>query len=353
MSPPALWRPPLGKPWNVAEASRRETHEAAAAAASFWRLTDGSVPSSRRPSHLTDVGLSAELDAIFYDESSFDKGDAGWRYLPSRAQAKAKRAAHTHLLRTGRHPRKILLTEKEWTELKAAQLQLAADLRRCRPGDRCGSMACLPCRRAWVQRQRKTMETFFMSSPGDPTWRQHHLTVIPFGMQFLEGSLDRFDPFAANCRLQQILTSIEAPWVAVGVLEISYEEVVGSWSYWQPHWHLLTTGPDVPAIAEELRGKLPFFNPNNPSVVRREVYDLRGATRYDSKPAEKGWRWVADAKDSAARRVIPATRQRELLLWLHRWSPWSMLVFVHAELTSSAGVVQIRSILPEEGNVFS
>lgn len=258
----------------------------------------------------------------------FQERGVSWKFLPTRAEALARRRQHIRLLHSARPPRKYPIDERTWTLQRRSMLDLARRLQACRRDHRCTSLACAMCRRTWARAQfhglvqaAEKMQRYW------PAQKLAFGTVVPHGICYPETRLNQLRAAGFQRQLHDALARADVTITAlIGVLEISYEEVVGGTPYFQPHWHFLAMTDDPTELEVALGSQFPCPDPANSPVRVRDVYDLEGAASYLCKVVEKGHRWQGMRTQNLVRRVLPLTRQREVLLWLDRHPPMEFLI---------------------------
>lgn len=257
-----------------------------------------------------------------------------WKFLPTRAEALERRRQHIKLLRRARRPRKYPVDEQTWTLQRRSMLDLTKRLQACRRDHRCASLACAMCRRTWARAQFHGL--IQAAEEMQRHWRTKRLvfgTVVPHGIYCPETTLYRLRVAGIQSQLRDALSRVDVDVGAlIGVLEISYEEVVGGTPYFQPHWHFLAMTDGPAALEAALGSHFAWPNQANPPVRVREVYDLAGAASYLCKVVEKGHRWQGARTVNLVRRVLPLTRQREVLLWLDQHPPIGFLIEQNLEI---------------------
>src|SRR4051794_26767253 len=87
----------------------------------------------------------------------YGDGAPSWKHLPASAEARQRSRANIKLLRSARRPRKYPLSDEAWAHRKEAFGRLARKLEGCRGRNRCGSLACSKCRRAFARAQYAAM----------------------------------------------------------------------------------------------------------------------------------------------------------------------------------------------------
>jgi len=232
--------------------------------------------------------------------------------------------------------------------------KLAAEIDRCRPHDRCGSLACPLCARAFQRAKAAAEQQLFSSAfPKSPITAANvndsgnvnldpprkilvMATVIPLHLQYRPQALVRLDIPKRNRWLKDVLTKAGlTSEIIAGSADISWERR-DSKSYYQLHWHLTTWTGNSDRLQKQL---LPFFPPKKKYDRPVVVTDLRnrGFLPYLNKAIR-----LPDLLRQN-RRHLP-----ELLLALDRTAPLDLMVIRGLRLSAQAGRLALRPFGPRE-----
>jgi hypothetical protein len=149
--------------------------------------------------------------------------------------------------------------------------RLADKLADCKPGFRCGSLACPQCARAFqrakVAGQRKCIKELGKSRTSKTLVMAN---VIPLWMACTEDQLDQLDIGEANRWLQQELAKHGFNRVMFGSADISLED-----GYYQLHWHIAIWTSDPAALTKRLKEIFPSEEEYDRPVHLTRAYDLK------------------------------------------------------------------------------
>jgi hypothetical protein len=257
-----------------------------------------------------------------------------------------------------RQAKVVELLEKAANKSKAAgdrqlsrQLgKLANKIERCRRGDRCGSLACPQCARAFqktkaaAQRQLiKQSEKKLPESSNKSTDNKSKpgkilvmATVIPLHLQYRPQELVKLDIAKRNRWLKDVLTKAGLEGMMVGSADIGWEYRSNK-HYYQLHWHLAmwTDYPD--RLQKQL---LPFFPPQN--KYDRPV-EISKSFSFDFLPYMNKTIKLPDLL-RRNRRDLP-----QLLLALDRTPPLDLMVICGLRLSAQSGRLALRPLGRGEG----
>lgn len=137
-------------------------------------------------------------------------------------------------------------TKASGDRLKAKVLKrLAHKIDRCRRGDRCGSLACPECARAF-QRAKAAAQRQLFQAPTPKTANINSepankvlvmVTVIPLDLRYTPATLSNLDIAKRTRWLKDMLTKAGLAQTMVGGADISWEHRQNK-DYHQLHWHL-------------------------------------------------------------------------------------------------------------------
>ena len=123
------------------------------------------------------------------------------------------------------------------TELAEAYYQLLDKIEGCRPGSRCGSLACPRCARAFQKAKIAAQQAAITkASKARPGRHLVFVTVVPKAMMYAPGNMDRIDIKKANRWLKDTLKQVGKR-MMLGSADLGWE-TRRSGKYVQVHWHL-------------------------------------------------------------------------------------------------------------------
>jgi hypothetical protein len=211
---------------------------------------------------------------------------------------------------------------------------LGDKLDRCQPRQRCGSLACLMCLRAFQKAKVAAKEISINELAKRQAKKQLVLvTLIPKALMFSPGQFATMNIKKANRWLKDALTQAGINRVVVGSADLSWESRRGP-NYLQLHWHLAMWT-------------------SNPAKLRRKLRKIFVGVRKHERPID-----VAKSEDLGflayvnkvlkwpdllrrARRELP-----ELLRALDQIEPLELLVLRKLRVRAKAGgiaIVKLRS----------
>ena len=155
--------------------------------------------------------------------------------------------------------------------LANASQRLTDKLAGCKPGFRCGSLACPQCARAFqrakVAGQRKCIKELGKSRTSKTLVMAN---VIPLWMTYTEDQLHQLDIRKANRWLQQELAKHGFDRVMFGSADISLED-----GYYQFHWHIGNWTSDPAALTRRLKQIFPSEEEYDRPVQVKRTYNLK------------------------------------------------------------------------------
>jgi hypothetical protein len=167
-------------------------------------------------------------------------------------------------------------TNDDWQQSRQFQ-KLANKIDHCRRGDRCGSLACPLCARAFQRAktaaQQELIKHCAKKSPPAPNSSKHPAdvdskpaakilimaTVIPLQLQYRPQDLGKLVIPKRNRWLKDVLTKAGLVQMMVGSADIGWEQRRGK-RYYQLHWHLAMWTDDTASLQKQL---LRCFPPKN------------------------------------------------------------------------------------------
>jgi hypothetical protein len=191
----------------------------------------------------------------------------------------------------------------------------------CKPGVRCGSLACPQCARAFqrakVTGQRKCIKRLGKSRPSKTLVMAN---VIPLWMRYTNDQLDQLDIEKANRWLHSELATHGFDRVMFGSADISLEE-----GYYQLHWHIAIWTSDPAALTKRLKQIFPSEEEyDRPAHVKR-AYNLK----------------FLPYKDKGIKLPDLLRRNKKhlanLLLALDRTDPLALMMLVRLQFSAQGG----------------
>jgi hypothetical protein len=266
--------------------------------------------------------------------NEFWYGDQPPRLGPGFSAADATKRTSTVteiLLRAARR------AEKDGTsDLAQGYYQLLDKIEACRPGSRCGSLACPRCARAFqkakIAAQQDAITEATKTGPGT------HLvfvTVVPKAMMYDPGTLNEIDIKKANRWLKDTMRPVGKR-LMLGSADLGWE-TRRSGKYVQVHWHLAMWTRDKKSLKAKL-GKVFLRRKKHEKPVRVIMAYDQGFLAYINKAIK-----LAELLRTN-RKGLP-----ELLLALDRTEPIDLMVYTQLRLTAQAGRLAFTPIGRIEG----
>jgi hypothetical protein len=213
--------------------------------------------------------------------------------------------------------------------------RLADKIDRCRSGDRCGSLACPECARAFQKAKADAQERVFLASKavGSNSDRASKVlvmvTVIPLDLRYTPATLADLDIAKRTRWLKDVLTKAGLVQMMVGSADISWEHRQNK-GYYQLHWHLAMWTKDPEKLQKRL---LRVFPPKNKYDRPVEVTKSRSLNffSYMNKAIK-----LPD--------LLRRHRQHlpQLLLALDRTAPLDLMVMKGLRLSAQSGRLALR-----------
>jgi len=156
-------------------------------------------------------------------------------------------------------------------DVTASALKRLTDiLTSCKPGSRCGSLACPQCARAFqkakVAGQRRCIKKLAKSRA---TKTLVMANVVPLWMTYTDDQLDKLDINEANQWLKSELAKNGFNRVMFGSADISLED-----GYDQLHWHIAIWTSNPARLTKRLRQIFPSKDEYDRPVLSKRSYDL-------------------------------------------------------------------------------
>ncbi len=199
--------------------------------------------------------------------------------------------------------------------------RLANKLASCKPGFRCGSLACPQCARAFqrakVAGQKKCIKRLGKSRTSKTLVMAN---VIPLWMTYTGEQLDQLDVEQANRWLQAELARHGFNRVMFGSADISQED-----GYYQLHWHIAIWTSNPAALTKRLKQIFPSSEEYDRPVLIKRTYNLKFLPYKD-----KGIK-LADLLRRNKKQLA------NLLLALDRTGPLALMVLTRLQLSAQDG----------------
>jgi hypothetical protein len=207
---------------------------------------------------------------------------------------------------------------------------LADKIFRCRPGRRCGSLACPECLRAYqkakVAAQRDTIKLLKAT-------RKNKLLVmvniIPLMVTYKPEDLSVLKVQKLNRWLKDVLTRVGFKRVMLGSIDFSWEADRG---IYQPHWHIAMWTSNREKLTRRLKRIFPGLERGDRPVVASKTYSL-GFLPYKDKAIK------LPALLRNNRRGLPY-----LLLALDRTEPLDLMVLFGVRASAQDGGFEFKKI---------
>ncbi len=155
--------------------------------------------------------------------------------------------------------------------LAGAMQRLADKLADCKPGFRCGSLACPQCARAFqrakVAGQRKCIKELGKSRARKTLVMAN---VIPLWMTYTDDELGKLDINQANRWLKSELANHGFNRVMFGSADISLED-----GYYQLHWHIAIWTSNPARLTKRLKQIFPSEEEYDRPVHLKRAYNLK------------------------------------------------------------------------------
>jgi hypothetical protein len=240
-------------------------------------------------------------------------------------------------------------TNKATGDLKLSRQlkKLANKIDRCRRGDRCGSLACPQCARAFQRAKAAAQKQVILESANKspPTSNSSKrsaesesksanrllvmVTLIPLHLRYAPANLVQLDIAKRTRWLKDVLTEAGLVQVMVGSADISWEHRHNK-DYYQLHWHIGLWTQDPEKLQKQLLRRFPPKNKYDRPVVVTKSRSL-GFQPYMNKAIK-----LPD--------LLRRNRQHlpELLLALDRTAPLDLMVIIGLRLSAQSGRLALR-----------
>jgi hypothetical protein len=217
-------------------------------------------------------------------------------------------------------------------DLAEAFYQLHDKLEACQPRNRCGSLACPRCARAFQKAKIVAQEEAIFNASKDRA--DKHLvfvTLIPPRLMHAPGEFNKIDVKKANRWLKDVLRSVVGDRMIFGSVDLSWETRRGE-GYIQLHWHLVMWTSNPGKLVEKLKARFGKTKKYERPVDVREAVDL-GFLGYMNKAIK------LPELLRTNRKMLP-----ELLLVLDSVEPLDLMVLTKGRLTAQSGQLAFKPI---------
>lgn len=217
--------------------------------------------------------------------------------------------------------------------------RLANKIDRCRATDRCGSLACPECARAFQRAEAAAQKEVFLTSTSkaagsnsDPANKVLVMaTVIPLDLRYTAANLSGLDIAKRTRWFKDVLTKAGLAQMMVGSADISWEHRENK-DFFQLHWHLAMWTKNPQKLQKRL---LRVFPPKNKYDRPVEVTKSRSLNflPYINKAIK-----LPD--------LLRRNRQHlpQLLLALDRTAPLDLMVIKGLRLSAQSGRLALRPL---------
>jgi hypothetical protein len=272
-------------------------------------------------------------EAVIANEYWYGDGPPLMHPSLSAAKTAERQAKVVDLLEKAASKSNALGDRKKYRLLK----RLAKKLDRCRRGDRCGSLACPQCARAFQRAKAAAQEQVFLGSTSklpdsnsDPANRVLVMvTLIPLQLRYAPGNLVKLDIAKRTRWLKDMLTKAGLTRMMVGSADIGWE-YRRSQHYYQLHWHLAMWTEDPEKLQKQLLRCFPPKKKYDRPVELSKSFSL-GFLPYMNKAIK-----LPD--------LLRRNRQHlpQLLLALDRTAPLDLMVICGLRLSAQSGRLALR-----------
>jgi hypothetical protein len=222
--------------------------------------------------------------------------------------------------------------------------KLANKIDRCRRRDRCGSLACPECARAFQRAKAAAQKQVIVELSKKPAGTSNHstarnsepfnrilvmVTVIPLHLRYTAANLTRLDIAKRTRWLKDVLTKAGLSETMVGSADISWEHRQNK-HYFQLHWHLAMWTKDPEKLQKRLLRLFPRKNKYDRPVEVTKSFSLEFLP-YVNKAIK-----LAELL-RGNRRHLP-----HLLLALDRTAPLDLMVITGLRLSAQSGRLALR-----------
>jgi hypothetical protein len=217
-------------------------------------------------------------------------------------------------------------------DLAEAFYQLHDKLETCRFLNRCGTLACPRCARAFQKAKVVAQEAAIEQASKERVDKQLvFVTLIPPKLMYAPGEFNKIDVTKANRWLKDVLRSVVGKRMILGSADLSWETRRDE-GYIQLHWHLAMWTSNPGGLAEKLKAKFGKTKKHERPVDVRVAVNL-GFLGYMNKAIKLPGLLRTNRED------LP-----ELLLVLNQVGPLDLMVFMKSRLTAQSGQLAFKPI---------
>jgi hypothetical protein len=227
--------------------------------------------------------------------------------------------------------------KNEDSELAEAFYQVYDRLEACRFLERCGSLACPRCARAFQKAKVAAQEEAIVQATRQRADKKLvFVTLIPPRLMYAPSEFNEIDVKKANRWLKDALRSAVGKRTIFGGVDFGWETRRGE-GYIQFHWHLVMWTSNPTKLAEKLKAIFPRAQKHERPVDVRAASDL-GFLGYMNKAIK------LPELLRTNRKMLP-----ELLLVLNQVGPLDLMIFTKNRLTAQCGQLAFKPIGRGEG----
>jgi hypothetical protein len=231
------------------------------------------------------------------------------------------------LLRAARRAHK-----NEDADLAGAFYQVYDKLEVCRPRNRCGSLACPRCARAFQKAKVLAQEEAISQATKQRAHKQLvFVTLIPPHLMYAPGEFNKIDVKKANRWLKDALRSAIGKRAILGSVDLGWETRRDE-GYIQLHWHLAMWTSNPARLAKKLKAKFGKTKKHERPVDVRVAEDF-GFLGYMNKAIK------LPELLRTNRKMLP-----ELLLAMDQVGPLDLMVFMGSRLSAQSGQLAFKPI---------
>jgi hypothetical protein len=215
--------------------------------------------------------------------------------------------------------------------LAEALEQLGQKLTKCRPQNRCGSLACPKCARAF-QKAKVAAQEEIITTEGKKRARQKlvFVTIIPKRFTFPHNEFDKIDVRKANRWFKDVIKAAGKRTI-IGSADLGWEKRRGK-QYLQLHWHLVMWTKSPKKLRKKLKAIFEKTEKHQRPVDVREAKDL-GFLAYMNKGIK-----LPELLRNNRRNLA------QLMLVLDKTEPMDLMVFTKLRPSAHAGALAFRPI---------
>jgi hypothetical protein len=215
--------------------------------------------------------------------------------------------------------------------LAEALERLQEKLKTCRPGDRCGSLACPRCARAFQKAKVVALEAI-ITTEGKKRAKSKlvFVTIIPKRYTYLPDEFDKIDVRKANRWFKDVIKAAGKRTI-LGSADLGWEKRRGK-QYLKLHWHLVMWTKSPKKLRTKLKGVFGKKEKYQRPVDVRQAEDL-GFLAYMNKGIKLPMLLHNNRRNLA-----------ELMLVLDRTEAMDLLVLGKLRLSAQAGALAVRPI---------